>query len=68
MKNVRCPLEIMQERTQFFLRGIYGQIHFKNTEFNKHIGGQRGVSRKNARRAWDPRGPHTELVPLNLNC
>ena len=46
MKNVRCPLEIMQERTQFFLRGMYGQTHFKNAEFNKNIGGQCGVSRK----------------------
>ena len=67
MKNVRCPLEIMQERTQFFLRGMYGQTHFKNAEFNKNIGGQCGVSRKNAGRAWDPGEPHVGLVPVNLN-
>ena len=40
MKYVRCPLEIMQERTRFFLRGMYGQTHSKNTEFNRNIGGQ----------------------------
>ena len=68
MKYVRCPLEIMQERTRFFLRGTYGQTHSKNTEFNRNIGGQWGVSRKNASRAWDPGGPHAGLVPLNLNC
>lgn len=71
MKNVKCSLGIMQERTQFFkiiFRGVHGQTHFETIEFNRNIHDQCGVSGKNVGRAWDPRGPWLGLIPVNLNC